>query len=141
MFSQAAWSASNAPVRPLIVGSWVRYAPIPSVNVLRMNTVGPTRNRRSTRTTAAIALAFDRNCTPFSMPVTAENDEARGQDPDHQQRQRDALAGSFEHVVQPAGDLQSAETQRCGGTEQRREDRDHVDRLARRPPGGAPRPP
>ena len=37
-----------------------------------MNTVGPTTNKKSTRTTAAIALAFDRNCTPFSIPVTAE---------------------------------------------------------------------
>ena len=43
-----------------------------SVNVLRMNTVGPTTKRNSTRTAAATALALERNCTPFSMPVTAE---------------------------------------------------------------------
>ena len=38
-----------------------------------MKTVGPTTNRKRTRITAPIALALDRNCTPFSMPVTADS--------------------------------------------------------------------
>ena len=97
-----------------------------------MNTVGPTTNRKSTRTTAAIALAFDRNCTPFSIPVTAETTKQAVRTQITSERQADALAGPVEDVVQPAGDLQRAQPQRGGGAEQRREDRDHVDRLARR---------
>ncbi len=38
-----------------------------------MKTVGPTTKRKNTSSTAAIALALERNWTPFSMPVTAES--------------------------------------------------------------------
>ena len=38
-----------------------------------MKTVGPTTKRKKTSSRAAIALALERNCTPFSTPVTAES--------------------------------------------------------------------
>ena len=37
-----------------------------------MNTVGPTTKRKKTSSSAAMALALERNCTPFSTPVTAD---------------------------------------------------------------------
>ena len=95
-----------------------------------MNTVGPTTKRKKTSSSAAIALALERNWTPFSTPVTAESTK---------QSVRTAMTATVshlgparaEHVVEPTGDLQRAEAERGGRAEEGREDRDDVDRLAR----------
>ena len=95
-----------------------------------MKTVGPTTKRKKTSSSAAIALALERYCTPFSMPVTAESTKQSGQDGDHAHGHPLGLAGA-EHVVEATGDLQGAQAQRGRRAEERREDRDDVDRLAR----------
>ena len=43
-----------------------------SVKVPRMNTVGPTTNRKNTSRPAAMALALDRYLMPLSTPDTAD---------------------------------------------------------------------
>ena len=93
-----------------------------------MITVGPTTNTKSARMPASTMLMFDSHWTPLATPETADSDEGHGEHDDDRRP-----AASLPALVQPArrleaaADLQGAEAQRRGGTEERREDREDVD--------------
>ena len=97
-----------------------------------MNTVGPTIRMNSSSTTASPMLKLLSHWTPRPDARHRRDDERASEHrDDHHRECRGRLHVPDE--VQPAVDLQSAKPERGRAAEHRREDRQHVDRLADRP--------